>query len=283
MSAENSIVVAKPLTHYIIESFTIESDYLDRKVLLDAYLPKSIQNPSTITLLLINDGQDMETLGLADMLDRLLGEAAITPILAIGIQCNKDRYLEYGTADILDYQLRGARAKFYRKFLLNELLPYLHKKYYLPQVKEIAFAGFSLGGLSALDIVWKHPEVFNKVGVFSGSLWWRVRDLNDGYVEERDRIMHHLIREGKYAPNLKFFFSVGGMDETADRNNNGIIDSIDDTCSLIDELVKKGYNKNTDICYLELQDGRHDVFTWSRTMPSFLKWGWGSFNEGMKE
>ena len=60
-----------------------------------------------------------------------------------------------------------------------------------------------------------------------------------------------------------------------DRNNNGVIDSIDDTVSLIDELAAKGYNRSTDIHYLELADGKHDIATWARAFPEFLKWGWG--------
>jgi hypothetical protein len=87
--------------------------------------------------------------------------------------------------------------------------------------------------------------------------------------------MHRQIREGDYAPWLKFFFEVGTRDETADRNNNGVIDSIDDALSLIDDLVNKGYQKENDIRYLELQDGRHDVPTWANAFPDFLKWGWG--------
>jgi enterochelin esterase-like enzyme len=65
------------------------------------------------------------------------------------------------------------------------------------------------------------------------------------------------------------------MDETKDRNNNGIIDSIDDTLDLIKELETKGYQREKDIFYLELPDGHHDVATWGRAMPVFLKWGWG--------
>jgi len=263
------------LLHYFIEPFSIQSAYLDREVFLDAYLPKNITDPAAITLMLINDGQDLENLGLAAMLDGLLDEGAITPILAIGIRCNEDRRLEYGTADLLDYKLRGSRAKYHRKFVMEELIPYVRKNYFLPTVKETVFAGFSLGGLSALDIAWKHPETFSKVGAFSASFWWRTRSLNKGYAEETDRIMHRLVREGEYAPNLKFFFSTGAMDESMDRNNNGIIDSIDDTLALIDELEQKGYDKATDIAYLEMADGRHDVPTWARAMPYFLKWGWG--------
>ena len=88
--------------------------------------------------------------------------------------------------------------------------------------------------------------------------------------------MHNQIRNGIYVPWLKFFFETGTLDETADRNKNGIIDSIDDTLSLIEELVKKGYDPAEDIRYLEIKDGRHDVETWGRAFPEFLKWGWGS-------
>jgi hypothetical protein len=86
--------------------------------------------------------------------------------------------------------------------------------------------------------------------------------------------MHQQIRKGKYASWLKFFFQCGNMDEIKDRNKNGIIDSIDDTLDLINELETKGYSKENDIEYLEIKDGLHDVPTWGRAFPEFLKWGW---------
>ena len=98
---------------------------------------------------------------------------------------------------------------------------------------------------------------------------------DEDFDENEHRIMHRQVREGEYASWLRFFFEVGTQDETADRNNNGIIDAIDDTVSFIEELAKKGYNPNTDVRYLELKDGRHDVPTWARAFPDFLKWGWG--------
>ncbi|MBC7627862.1 alpha/beta hydrolase-fold protein, partial [Ferruginibacter sp.] len=114
-----------------------------------------------------------------------------------------------------------------------------------------------------------------KVGVFSGSLWWRDKDQEDeGFDEDTDRIMQRQVREGSYNPWLKFFFEVGTQDETADRNNNGVIDSIDDALNLIKELKKKGYSADN-IKYLEMKDGRHDVPTWAKAFPAFLEWGWG--------
>ena len=126
------------------------------------------------------------------------------------------------------------------------------------------------------DLVWKHPDEFKKAGVFSGSLWWRhIDQTNDEYDDQKHRIMHQQIRQGHYQPGQQFFFQCGNMDEIKDRNNNGIIDSIDDTLDLVKELEAKGYEKGKDIYYLELTDGRHDVRTWGRAMPVFLKWGWG--------
>ena len=131
----------------------------------------------------------------------------------------------------------------------------------------------------ALDIVWNYPLEFNKAGVFSGSLWWRSLDhTHDDYEDELHRIMHQQIKKGRHQPNLKFFLTTGSLDETHDRNENGIIDSIDDTLALIEDLETLGYTNGTDIRYINYEDGKHDIATWKRAMPEFLKWGWPAKN-----
>lgn len=263
-------------TEIIIENHVLASEFLDRNVKVDCYLPPDYSNFSFLSLLLINDGQDLRTMHFEDILESLPGSAAIEPLFCVGIHCAPDRKNEYGTASILDYKGRGARAGLYSRFIFEELLPYLRMTYSIISFKEKAFAGFSLGGLCALDIVWNNPGEFTKVGVFSGSLWWRDKDQHDaGFDENKDRIMHRQIREGTYCPWLKFFFEVGTLDEIADRNKNNVIDSIDDTESLIDELAAKGYDPLNDITYLELKDGKHDIGTWAKAFPIFLEWGWG--------
>jgi enterochelin esterase-like enzyme len=208
------------------------------------------------------------------ILEAVSGE--IVPLMCVGIHCGTDRRNEYGTASTLDYKGRGTKAGLYNRFIFEELLPFIEKEFKITSFKEKSFCGFSLGGLSALDIVWNHAEEFVKVGAFSGSFWWRSVSQDDPTFSEEDHhIMHNTIKKGNYYPWLKFYFETGTLDELADRNNNGIIDSIDDTISLIHELVKKGYTFNTDICYKELKDGHHDVVTWGRAFPDFLRWGWG--------
>ena len=260
-----------------VENTYIESAFLKRKVKVDFYLPRHVTDPSQMSLLLINDGQDLQKMGFESILGKLYeGDDAIEPLLCVAIHCGTERKMEYGVAGMPDYKGFGAKASLYTSFIFKELLPFLRKKFNVPSFKEKAFAGFSLGGLTAIDIVWNHPGEFSKVGVFSGSLWWRNIDQTlKEYDDDKHRIIHQQIRNGVYSPWLKFFFQCGNKDETKDRNHNGIIDSIDDTRDLVKELEKKGYSKEKDIHYLEMQDGHHDIFTWGRAMPEFLKWGWG--------
>ncbi|NDC78778.1 MAG: esterase [Chitinophagia bacterium] len=267
---------AGPAPGVRMEALTIRSEHLDREVSADLYLPALPVSPSSLSLLLVNDGQDLPAMGFGSILERLYRREAIRPILCVGIHAGMDRRNEYGTAGIPDHLGRGAKAAHYTDFIFGELLPEIRQRMGTLHFREKAFCGFSLGGLMALDIVWNHPQEFRHVGVFSGSLWWRSRALDDGYDESRDRIMHDRIRTGEAAPWLRFFLQAGLLDETADRNGNGVIDSVDDMRDLILELEAKGYTHGRDIHYLELPDGRHDVHTWGRAFPEFLRWAFGA-------
>jgi enterochelin esterase family protein len=262
----------------LVQNIVQYSTYLERDVLIDIYLPTVSPGNKHVSLLIINDGQDLPKFHFDQMLWELYEQNEIEPILCVGIHCSAERKMEYGTANKLDYKGRGAKARLHQQYVLNELIPYIIENFG-NSFKEKAYAGFSLGGLSAIDTVWHYPDYFSKAAVFSGSLWWRSKDLHHGYNESTDRIMHKLIREGDYKPGLHFYFTTGSLDEKMDRNNNGIIDSIDDTLGLIEELEKKGYRNSNDIQYINYEDGKHDVKTWGRAMPAFLKWGWGRSSE----
>lgn len=258
-----------------IEQRVFYSEYLQRDVIIDVYLPVDIITEN-VDLLLINDGQDLRTMDFAAVAGSLIASKVIKQILCVGIHCGIDRMNEYGTSCCADYKGRGSKAGLYSKFIFDELLTYIKTEFRLSSYKDKSFAGFSMGGLSALDIVWNNANEFARVGVFSGSLWWRRHGYEDeSYDWEKDRIMHLQVQKGVLRPRLNFFFECGALDETADRNNNGVIDSIEDTTDLIAALKECGYNEDQ-IFYLELEDGQHNVETWKRAFPAFLKWGWGS-------
>ena len=141
----------------LVEHHLITSLFLNRKVNVDFYIPPKTVNASNLSLLLINDGQDLVTMHFEEILDDLYESRSINNLLCVGIHCAKDRKNEYGTAKYLDYKGRGARAALYNRFILEELMPYIRSALFIYSFKEKCIAGFSLGGLCALDMVWNHP------------------------------------------------------------------------------------------------------------------------------
>jgi len=247
------------------------SEHLKRTVTIDLYLPPNYNKKRSYPLLLLNDGQDLLQMKMEEILTQLYQQNILKPHITIGIHADKNRMQEYGTAHQPDYKNRGSKAATYTQFIMEELLQWLQEETHPKHFTQIAIAGFSLGGLSALDIVWKNPSIFTKVGVFSGALWWRSQPFDEAN-PDADRIIHTNIENGTHHPNLKFWLQTGTNDETDDRNKNGIIDSIDDTNDLIKALQKQGYRQPQDIQYTEVQDGEHNPQTWAKVMPQFLQW-----------
>ena len=252
------------------------SEYLTTLFSIDIFLPPDYDasGAGRFPVLFFNDGQDMEAVRLADTLTSLYASQQIPSVIVVAIHAG-ERLQEYGTAHRPDYRNRGSKAHFYTKFIVEELFPHLKKTYPIREgLEHTAFAGFSLGGLSAMDIVWNNPKLFGKAGAFSGSFWWRHCDFCEDD-PDGGRIMHELVDMGLHHPGLKFWFQTGTMDETDDRNGNGVIDSIDDTLDLIVRLKEKGYHHKKELHYREVKDGIHHPSTWGEVLPEFLVWAFG--------
>lgn len=254
-------------------TYCLKSAYLKREVAFDIFIPDGLMGNEQLNLLLLNDGQDADALGLQQTLAGLHGQRRISAVVAVAIKA-ANRLDEYGVAGVPDFGGRGGRAQAYTNFITKELVPFVQETVDTPINGKRAFAGFSLGGLSAFDIAWNNDNYFDAVGVFSGAFWWRKKDLKDGYTDD-DRILHERIRATKNKPGLRFWLMTGTEDELSDRNKNFIIDSIDDTIDVIRELLKKGYKRPDDIAYYEKVGGKHDLSTWAAALPAFLCWAFG--------
>lgn len=237
----------------------------------DLILPKDIKPMDTFPTLYMNDGQDLDKLDpVALCRKHYAGQGQ--PFIWVSIHTNERRQQEYGTSYIPDFKQRGALVTDYTKFVILELMPYVQDTTPSSSLAiDNFFCGFSLGGLSAFDTVWENPHLFSKVGVFSGSFWWRSKSYDDGYDNARDRIMHSKVKQGPYKKGLSFWFECGTQDEAADRNNNGVIDSIEDTLDMIGELHLLGYSQE-DTVYVEIEDGEHNFDTWKAAFADFLSW-----------
>lgn len=243
------------------------SKHLNRSVRIDLYLPNAADR--VWSLLLLNDGQDGPALKLEQAHKEI---NATTPVMIVGIHAG-DRMAEYGTAGQLSDSGLGKQSGAYQDFILKELLPDLHRRYPISARPErVGIAGCSLGGLSAIDLAWSRPKVFGIAGVFSGSLWWRDQAYNQ-QKPDANRVMHKRVSSGAKRKQ-RIWLMAGTADEDSDRNQNGIIDAIDDTLQLIDLLKDKVNQPEQNICYLEVIDGEHNPATWAKVMPEFLKWAY---------
>ncbi len=235
------------------------------------------QSRTRYKTLYLNDGQDLSALRLTETLERLHA-GVIEPIIVVAIPTNADRLQEYGTAATLDYKSRGSKAAAYTRFVLEEVMPVIDGQYRTAAGAEnTAFLGASLGGLSAFDIAWNHPDRFGRVGVFSGSFWWRTQSATTAEMQT-SRIAHRMVADAPMTAarrRLRFWFQSGTEDETDDRDQNGVIDAIQDTTELIDALQARGYRAGRDINYVEVPGGRHDPRTWAGVMDIFLRWAFG--------
>lgn len=251
------------------------SKHLQRIVKLHILHTPPPSDRSLFNLLILNDGQDMEKLRVKETMDSLYKEGKLLPMVIIGVEAG-DRMQEYGVADKPDYLGRGSKAGLYDAFINDELYPYAKKESGVRKFQSFVIAGCSLGGLSAFDIAWNHPDKISKVGVFSGSFWWRDKSSDDStYSDEKNRIMYSKLKASRKKPGLQYWFYAGAAEEKSDRDKDSIIDVIDDTKDIINLLKKKNVVTTDGIVYRELPTGIHDYSSWSIVFPEFLIWAFG--------
>ncbi len=224
-------------------------------------------------LLVALDGQNMAQWKLEETIAALAADHRITPPLVVAITAGPNRLDEYGLAGLPDYAGRGARAAEFEQFVLTQVLPAVRARYHLATDRaRTGVMGASLGGLSAFDLGWRHPDIFGFAGIFSGSFWWRGEN-GPVAVQVSSRLAHRLVRETITPPShVRFWFENGSADETDDRDHNGVIDAIQDTQELMDALAARGLPRGPDLVYVEIPGGRHHESTWAQALPGFLTW-----------
>ncbi|MFT3679736.1 MAG: alpha/beta hydrolase-fold protein [Ferruginibacter sp.] len=253
----------------------IYSRHLQAHIKLTVISTPMPDEKSDMNLLLLNDGQDTDKWKIKETLADLYKNNQIEPVLVVAIHADK-RNDEYGVAGYPDFQNRGSRADKYADFIDNELYAFIKKKAGVRKFKSVVIAGASMGGLSAFDIAWNHADKIDKVGVFSGSFWWRDKDAAaTGYSDEQNRIMYNYIKSSRKRPHLKYWFYAGAKEENGDRDKDGIIDVIDDTKDLVELIKSKNVCPPADIAYTEAADGVHEYSSWSKALPGFLLWAFG--------
>ncbi|QOW11964.1 alpha/beta hydrolase [Kaistella flava (ex Peng et al. 2021)] len=146
----------------------------------------------------------------------------------------------------------GGKGDAYTEFLAKTLKSYIDKNYRtLPQAKNTALIGSSMGGLISFYAGLKYPEKFGKLGVFSPSFWYDFKDLNL-FVSENS----------KNLTPTKFYFLSG----TKESEN-----MVSDIQKIIPILIKKGVPESNIKTKFD-EDGTHSESYWSREFGAAYLW-----------
>jgi len=282
------------------------SAFAPDKVTVAIHLPPGYDATAAIRypVLYLNDGQDAAAVGLADTLRQLDDEEAIDRIIVVAIRMLPDRMGTYGLSDRgaqrsiagdSRFGPVGARAHAYSEWVARTLVPYVDEHYRTRKTPASrAMLGWSLGALNAFNLGWQYPEVFGTVGAFSPS-FWLAADRSDATQVQHTRLAQRMVDAGPKREGLRLWFAVGTSEETDDRDEDGVVDAVDDVRDLIDGyrdggftvkgLRQLGYSinpdyagnpsRNEDVALLLLEGGQHNQASWRRMLPRFLVWAYG--------
>jgi len=281
--------------------------FAPEQIKVSVYLPPGYAtSKASYPVLYANDGQDMDAVGLEDTLASLYARHAIQPVIVVAVDMLKDRASAYGLFDRARRQsivggsrigAIGLHAYDYSAWFAEDLVPYIDAHYRTqasPAGRSVL--GWSLGALNAFSLGWQYPDVFGTVGAFSPS-FWLAADRSDANAVENTRLAQAMVGHAGERKPLRFWFAVGGHEETNDRNCNGTIDAVEDLEDLIQGFTAPdgahrrglrdlGYrvdmdyaahpSRQDDVAYDLFPDGEHNQATWKRMLPVFLTWAYGT-------
>lgn len=148
------------------------------------YLPPSYYSSTAkYPVLYMHDGQGLfnanpysnQSWNVYETVEKLIRENKIAEIIIVGID-NKgvERSNEYthsmdGTNKIEGLpEIKCCKGELYEDFIIHDLKPYIDANYRTQSDRNhTALMGSSMGGLVTYNILFRHPEIFGKVGILS--------------------------------------------------------------------------------------------------------------------
>ncbi len=223
------------------------------------WLPPSYKTEKTkrYPVLYMHDGQNLfdpktSAFGidwqLDESADSLIKAGAIKEIIIVGIYNTSDRSIEYSDTK---------PGHEYMNFIIDSLKPFIDKNFRtLPDRKNTAAGGSSMGGLISMMMVWEHPEVFSQATCLSPA--FQFADID--YVKKVEDYT------GK-KKQIKIYIDVGTIDLDA-RLKPGVD-------KMISVLESKGYMPGKDLDYYAAEGATHNEAAWAKRNWRYLEFMFG--------
>ncbi|WP_297522016.1 alpha/beta hydrolase-fold protein [uncultured Clostridium sp.] len=196
----------------------IYSCYLNKNITITTYLPPLFDENTEYGLALFTDGDEhIELLSANIILDNLISQDKIKPMIGLFVDSNMERSIE----------LRC--DKNFESFVIKELIPFIKEKYKISEnPKDNLISGFSLGGLTAGYLSLKHPDIFSNILSQSGSYFFEMTKikklildckkkpniyLNFGALENKEKVINSnkkiyaILRKNKFKVTCQEFKS----------------------------------------------------------------------------
>jgi predicted alpha/beta superfamily hydrolase len=194
--------------------------------------------------------------GVDEAAQRLIRKNLIEPLIIVAIaNTGEERIHEYApTRGVIDSSAprkkrsRGL-ARHYARFLIEELKPYIDKKYRTkPEAEFTGLGGSSLGGLLTLSLGLWFPNVFTRIIAMSPSVWWD------------DQVIVKMVNKLDQKLPLKIWLDTGTNEPGWERAR-----------VLCEALIEKGWHLFDDLEYHEIEGGDHSEAAWAARVDSALR------------
>lgn len=194
--------------------------------------------------------------GVDETAERLIRKKLIESLIIVAVaNTGEDRIHEYApTRGVIDAKAKRKKrsrglARLYGQFLIEELKPYIDKRYRTKREAEFTgLGGSSLGGLVTLAIGILFPNAFSRLMVMSPSIWWD------------DFAIYRLVDSIKDKPSLKIWLDTGTAEPGWEQGRE-----------LRDRLVEKGWKLFDDLHYFEAQGADHSETAWAARVDPALR------------
>ena len=231
------------------------------------YLPRGYRRLSRrrYPVLYLHDGQNVFDAatsfsgvewGMDETAERLIKESLIEPLIIVAVaNTGEERIHEYApTRGVIDAKAKRKKrskglARKYGHFLIEELKPYIDRKYRTkPDAEFTGLGGSSLGGLATLAIGILYPHAFSRLMMMSPSIWWD------------DFAIYRLVDSIGQKPPLKIWLDTGTAEPGWEQARE-----------LLKRLVEKGWKLPKEIQYMEAQSADHSEAAWAARVEPALQ------------
>jgi enterochelin esterase-like enzyme len=213
---------------------------------LTIYLPARYRESRRYPLLIVHDGGDyLRYSNLKIVLDNLIHRLEVAPMI-VALTHPKDRLVEYP-----DDPRHAA-------YIAEHVLPYMEKRfpvYGTPSHR--CLMGASFGGVASLSVAWRHPGLFGKLLLQSGSFAFTdIGDSKRGPAFDKVVEFVNAFRENPGKPSERVYLSCGTYESLIYENR-----------SMVPFLQGTGM----DVRYDEARDG-HNWENWRDRLQAGLSW-----------